>query len=64
MTAIRGHANRVGVLDRFLTYAKTKPGVWFARKDEIARWALGHRSFTPVCERGAPTITGLLGSVA
>ena len=36
---ISGHANRVRVLDRFLTYAKSKPGVWFARKDEIAAWA-------------------------
>ena len=33
---ISGHAGRVRVLDRFLTYAKSKPGVWFARKDEIA----------------------------
>jgi hypothetical protein len=37
---ISGHANRVRMLDRFLTHAKSTPGVWFARKDEIARWAL------------------------
>ena len=49
---ISGHANRVRVLDRFLTYAKSKPGVWFARKDEIAKWALEHRSITPVYDRG------------
>src|SRR5580693_8779592 len=30
---ISGHANRVRVLDRFLAYAKSKPRVWFARKD-------------------------------
>jgi hypothetical protein len=29
---ISGHANRVRVLDRFLTYAKSKPGVRFARQ--------------------------------
>jgi len=39
---ISGHAGRVRVLDRFLSYAKSKPDVWFARKDEIARWALSH----------------------
>ena len=26
---ISGHANRVRVLDRFLAYARSKPGVWF-----------------------------------
>jgi hypothetical protein len=59
---ISGHANRVRVLDRFLAYAKSKPGVWFARKDEIAKWAIEHRSITPVYNRGAPTVTGLPGS--
>jgi peptidoglycan/xylan/chitin deacetylase (PgdA/CDA1 family) len=49
---ISGHANRVRVLDRFLAYAKSKTGVWFARKDEIARWALEHRSITPVYDPG------------
>ena len=55
---------RVRVLDRFLAYAKSKPGVWFARKDEIAKWALAHRSITPVYDRGAPTTSGLPGSAA
>ena len=27
-------------LDRFLRYARNHPGVWFARRDEIARWWL------------------------
>jgi peptidoglycan/xylan/chitin deacetylase (PgdA/CDA1 family) len=61
---ISGHANRVRVLDRFLEYARSKPGVWFAHKDEIASWALAHRSMTPVYERGAPTQSGLPGSAA
>ncbi|MDR3509549.1 MAG: polysaccharide deacetylase family protein [Caulobacteraceae bacterium] len=61
---ISGHANRVRVLDRFLTYARSKPGVWFARKDEIARWALEHRADTPVERRGPPTLSGLPGSAA
>jgi peptidoglycan/xylan/chitin deacetylase (PgdA/CDA1 family) len=61
---ISGHANRVRVLDRFLAYAKSKPSVWFARKDEIAKWTLEHRTTTPVYDRGAPTVSGLPGSAA
>jgi peptidoglycan/xylan/chitin deacetylase (PgdA/CDA1 family) len=59
---ISGHANRVRSLDRFLTNARSKPDVWFARKDEIARWVLSNRSATPVVKRGPPTVTGLPGS--
>lgn len=61
---ISGHANRVRVLDRFLSYAKSKPGVWFARKDEIAAHALKDRKNTPVYDRGPPTMSGLPGSAA
>jgi peptidoglycan/xylan/chitin deacetylase (PgdA/CDA1 family) len=61
---ISGHAGRVRALDRFLIYAKSKDGVWFARKDEIARWALDHRADTPVIERGSPNVTGLPGPTA
>jgi peptidoglycan/xylan/chitin deacetylase (PgdA/CDA1 family) len=59
---ISGHANRVRSLDRFLTYARSKPDVWFARKDEIARWALANRGTTLIEKRGLPTVTGLPGS--
>jgi peptidoglycan/xylan/chitin deacetylase (PgdA/CDA1 family) len=58
---ISGHANRIRALDRFFTYAKSKPGVWFARKDEIARWTLEHRSDTPILQRGPAAISGLPG---
>jgi peptidoglycan/xylan/chitin deacetylase (PgdA/CDA1 family) len=61
---ISGHPGRVRVLDRFLTYAKSKPGVWFARKDEIARYALANRAATPVVDRASPNITGLPGPTA
>jgi peptidoglycan/xylan/chitin deacetylase (PgdA/CDA1 family) len=61
---ISGHAGRVRALDRFLTYAKGKEDVWFARKDEITRWALDHRADTPVIERGSPNVTGLPGPTA
>jgi peptidoglycan/xylan/chitin deacetylase (PgdA/CDA1 family) len=61
---ISGHAGRVRVLDRFLAYAKSKGDVWFARKDEIARYALSHRDQTPVIQRGSPLVTGLPGPTA
>jgi len=48
-------------LDRFLTYAKSKGDVWFARKDEIARYVLANRAGTPVVNRGSPSVTGLPG---
>ena len=59
---ISGHANRVRALDRFMAYARSKAGVWFARKDEIARWALTNRAGTPVLRRDPPTISGLPAS--
>jgi peptidoglycan/xylan/chitin deacetylase (PgdA/CDA1 family) len=61
---ISGHAGRVRVLDRFLKYAKSKPGVWFARKDEIANWALKTRDQTPVLDRGPVSVSGLSGPAA
>jgi len=36
---IIGHRSRIVVLDRLIRHMKTKPGVWFARHDEIAREA-------------------------
>ena len=61
---ISGHAGRVRALDRFLTYARSREGVWFARKDEIAGYALANRATTPVIERGSPELTGLPGPTA
>ncbi len=43
----------------FLTYAKSHGDVWFARKDEIARWALAQRQYTPIVHRGPPSESGL-----
>lgn len=37
---IAGQPTIVKALDTFLAYARSKPGVVFMRKDEIARWAL------------------------
>ncbi|MGW5361368.1 hypothetical protein [Actinopolymorpha pittospori] len=61
---ISGHANRVRVPNRFLTYARSNPDVWFARKDEIADWALLTRDQTPVLDRGRAPVHGLPGSAA
>jgi peptidoglycan/xylan/chitin deacetylase (PgdA/CDA1 family) len=61
---ISGHAGRVRVLDRFLEYARSKPGVWFARKDDVARFVLEHRSSTPVIDRAGADRTGLPGPSA
>src|SRR6195256_2388324 len=58
---ISGHAGRVRALDRFLTYARSKGDVWFARKDEIARYVLANRATTPIVDRGPPSATGLPG---
>jgi peptidoglycan/xylan/chitin deacetylase (PgdA/CDA1 family) len=35
-----GRAGRIPLYERFFTYAKEHPGVWFARTSEVARWAL------------------------
>lgn len=42
--------------------ARSKPAVWFARKDEIATWAAEHRAITPIYDGGALTVSGLPGS--
>ncbi len=51
----------VRMLDRVLQYMRRKEGVWFARKDEIARWAIAHPEHTPVVRRGPVAQTGLPG---
>jgi peptidoglycan/xylan/chitin deacetylase (PgdA/CDA1 family) len=39
---ITGSPARSRAVDRFLKYAREFPDVWFARRDEIARWWLEH----------------------
>jgi len=56
---LSGHASRVRVLDRFLTYAKSHPDVWFARKDEIAQYALSTPDITPKVVRDVAEVNGL-----
>jgi len=33
-----GHRSRIAMLDRLVTYMKSRPGVWFATHEEIARY--------------------------
>jgi peptidoglycan/xylan/chitin deacetylase (PgdA/CDA1 family) len=56
---LSGHASRVRVLDRFLAYAKSHPDVWFARKDEIAKYALATPDITPKVVRDVAEVCGL-----
>lgn len=58
---ISGHASRVRALDRFLSTVGERGDVWWARRDEIADWALATRDITPTIERGPAEESGLPG---
>jgi peptidoglycan/xylan/chitin deacetylase (PgdA/CDA1 family) len=58
---LSGHPSRVRVLDRVLTRLRDRPDVWWARKDEIAAWALAHPDTTPWVEREPAPLGGLPG---
>jgi peptidoglycan/xylan/chitin deacetylase (PgdA/CDA1 family) len=36
---ITGHRSRIGVIERLVTYMKSRPGVWFATHEQVARAA-------------------------
>ncbi len=55
---ISGHASRVRVLDRIFGRLRDRDGVWWARKDQIARWALDHPDTTSWVERDPAPVTG------
>jgi peptidoglycan/xylan/chitin deacetylase (PgdA/CDA1 family) len=45
---VSGRPAVIPSVERFLQWAQQQPGVWFARRDEIAEWALGPgRALTP-----------------
>jgi peptidoglycan/xylan/chitin deacetylase (PgdA/CDA1 family) len=44
---IVGRPGRARGLDRFIAHARALPGVWFARRGEIARWWLEHHPPPP-----------------
>jgi peptidoglycan/xylan/chitin deacetylase (PgdA/CDA1 family) len=58
---ISGHASRVRALDRFLSDVRQRPDVWWARRDEIADWALATPQVTPTIEREPAEDSGLPG---
>jgi peptidoglycan-N-acetylglucosamine deacetylase len=39
-----GHRGRIAMLDRLITYMKSKPGVWFATHEQIARHVAPERT--------------------
>jgi hypothetical protein len=39
---ISGRPSRARQIERFIAYARAFPGVWFARRADIARWWLEH----------------------
>jgi peptidoglycan/xylan/chitin deacetylase (PgdA/CDA1 family) len=41
-TRVSGRPGRSAAVERFIQYARGFPGVWFAGRDEIARWWLEH----------------------
>jgi hypothetical protein len=58
---ISGHASRVRTLDRFLSAARLCPEVWWARRDQIAEWALATPEVTPTIAREPAEDGGLPG---
>jgi peptidoglycan/xylan/chitin deacetylase (PgdA/CDA1 family) len=45
---VSGRAHRVRALREFIEHAKSLPGVWWATREEIARWYLAnHDSHIP-----------------
>ena len=61
---LSGHASRVRVLDRIFTRLRERPDVWWARKDEIARYALDHPDAMAWVDRDPAPISGLPGRSA
>jgi peptidoglycan/xylan/chitin deacetylase (PgdA/CDA1 family) len=53
---VAGHPARAEALSRFIAYAKSYPGVWFARRIEIARhWQAHHAGPTRLASPAAST---------
>jgi peptidoglycan/xylan/chitin deacetylase (PgdA/CDA1 family) len=58
---ISGHASRVRALDRLFSAVGQRRDVWWARRDQIADWALATPQFTPTIERDPAEDSGLPG---
>jgi peptidoglycan/xylan/chitin deacetylase (PgdA/CDA1 family) len=58
---LSGRPSRVKVLDRILSRLRGIPDVWWARKDEIARWSLDHPDEMAWVDRDPAPVSGLPG---
>ena len=58
---LSGHASRVRVLDRVLTRLRDHENVWWARKQDIARWVLDHPDTASWVDRAPTPVSGLPG---
>jgi peptidoglycan/xylan/chitin deacetylase (PgdA/CDA1 family) len=58
---LSGHASRVRVLDRVLTRLREHDDVWWARKDQIARWTLDYPNTAAWVDRAPAAVSGLPG---
>jgi hypothetical protein len=54
-TRVSGRPGRSAAVERFVQYARGFPGVWFAGRDEIARWWLEHY---PAGQAGGAQLVG------
>jgi peptidoglycan/xylan/chitin deacetylase (PgdA/CDA1 family) len=61
---ISGHASRVRTLDRVFTRLRGHDDVWWARKDQIARWVLDYPDTAAWVDRGPAPVSGLPGRSA
>lgn len=50
-----GRPARANALEEFIRYARSFPGVWFARRIDIARWWLEHYSYLPTLPQATPS---------
>lgn len=58
---ISGHPSRVRALDRVLSRLREREDVWWARRDEIARWTLDHPETALWVDRDPAPVSGLPG---
>lgn len=61
---ISGHPSRVRALDRVLSRLREREDVWWARRDEIARWTLDHPETALWVDRAPAPVSGLPGRSA
>ncbi len=61
---LSGHAARARVLDRVFARLRKRSGVWWARRDQIAQYALDHPESMAWIDRDPAPVSGLPGRSA